>query len=36
MVAIARAIIRQRTGTFDPRTYCDRYQEASRELIEPS
>jgi DNA end-binding protein Ku len=34
MVAIARAIIRQRTGTFDPSTYRDRYQEALRELIE--
>jgi hypothetical protein len=34
MVAIAGAIIRQRTGTFDPSTYRDRYQEALRELIE--
>jgi DNA end-binding protein Ku len=34
MVAIARAIIAQRTGNFDPRTYRDRYQEALRELIE--
>jgi DNA end-binding protein Ku len=34
MVAIARAIIRQRTGSFDPTTYRDRYQEALRELIE--
>jgi Ku protein len=34
MVAIARAIIEQRTGTFDPKTYKDRYQEALRELIE--
>ena len=34
MVAIAGAIIRQRTGTFDPSTYQDRYQEALRELIE--
>ena len=34
MVAIARAIIRQRMGTFDPSTYRDRYQEALRELIE--
>jgi DNA end-binding protein Ku len=33
MVAIARAIIRQRTGTFDPGTYRDRYQEALRALI---
>ena len=31
MVAIAGAIIRQRTGTFDPSTYQDRYQEALRE-----
>ena len=34
MVAIARAIIRQRTGTFDPSTHRDRYQEALRALIE--
>ena len=34
MVAIAGAIIRQRTGKFDPSTYRDRYQEALRELIE--
>jgi len=34
MVAIARAIIRQRTGRFDPSTYRDRYQEALRGLIE--
>jgi DNA end-binding protein Ku len=34
MVAIAGAIIKQRTGTFDPSTYQDRYQEALRELIE--
>jgi DNA end-binding protein Ku len=34
MVAIARAIIRQRTGTFDPGAYRDRYQEALRALIE--
>jgi non-homologous end joining protein Ku len=34
MVAIARAIIRQRIGTFDPSTYRDRYREALRELIE--
>jgi DNA end-binding protein Ku len=34
MVAIAEAIIRQRTGTFDPSTYRDRDQEALRELIE--
>src|SRR5215831_6618413 len=34
MVAIARAIIRQRTGTFDPSIHRDRYQEALRALIE--
>ena len=34
MVAIARAIIAQRTGSFDPTTYRDRYQDALRELIE--
>src|SRR5215472_13725437 len=34
MVAIAKAILAQRTGTFDPSTYRDRYQEALRELIE--
>ncbi|MFZ3374413.1 MAG: hypothetical protein WA183_02555, partial [Chthoniobacterales bacterium] len=34
MVAIARAIIGQRTGSFDTATYRDRYQEALRELIE--
>jgi DNA end-binding protein Ku len=34
MVAIARAIIEQRTGTFDSTTYRDRCQEALRELIE--
>jgi DNA end-binding protein Ku len=34
MVAIAGAIIRQRTGKFDLSTYHDRYQEALRELIE--
>jgi DNA end-binding protein Ku len=34
MVAIAGAIIKQRTGKFDPRTYRDRYQDALRELIE--
>src|ERR1700736_5961749 len=34
MVAIAGAIIRQRTGTFDPSTYRDRYQEALQQLIE--
>jgi DNA end-binding protein Ku len=34
MVAIATAIIRQRTGKFDPSTFRDRYQEALRQLIE--
>ena len=34
MVAIARAIIGQRTGSFDPAAYRDRYQEALHELIE--
>jgi DNA end-binding protein Ku len=34
MVAIARAIIAQRTDKFDPSTYRDRYQEALQELIE--
>src|SRR5207302_9367065 len=34
MVAIAGAIIRQRTGHFDPSTYRDRYQEALEQLIE--
>src|ERR1700723_1978073 len=34
MVAIAEAIIAQRTGSFDPTTYRDRYQEALQELIE--
>src|SRR5438045_2677710 len=34
MVAIAGAIIRQRTGNFDPSIYRDRYQEALQELIE--
>jgi DNA end-binding protein Ku len=34
MVAIAGAIIRQRTGEFDPSTYRDRYQEGLRGLIE--
>jgi hypothetical protein len=33
MVAITRAIISQRTGSFDATTYRDRYQEALRELI---
>jgi DNA end-binding protein Ku len=33
MVAIVRAIIRQRTGTFDPSTHRDRYQEALQALI---
>ena len=34
MLAIARAIIDQRTGKFDPSRFRDRYQEALRELIE--
>jgi DNA end-binding protein Ku len=34
MVAIAGTIIRQRTVTFDPSIYRDRYQEALRALIE--
>lgn len=34
MVAIAKAIIAQRTGAFDPSAYKDRYQDALRELIE--
>src|SRR5437660_12749243 len=34
MVVIARAIIGQRTGSFDPTAYRDRYHEALRELIE--
>ena len=34
MLAIARAIIGQRTRKFDPSRFRDRYQEALRELIE--
>jgi DNA end-binding protein Ku len=34
MLAIARAIIEQRTRKFDPSRFRDRYQEALRELIE--
>ena len=34
MVPIARAIIAQRTGSFDPTAYRDGYQEALRQLIE--
>jgi DNA end-binding protein Ku len=34
MLAIARAIVAQRTGKFDPSKFRDRYQEALRELIE--
>jgi DNA end-binding protein Ku len=34
MVAIAAAIMKQRTGAFDPGAFRDRYQEALRELIE--
>ena len=33
MLAIARAIIAQRTGKFDPSKFRDRYQESLRELI---
>jgi hypothetical protein len=33
-IAIAEAIIKRRTGSFDPSTYKDRYQEAFRALIE--
>jgi DNA end-binding protein Ku len=34
MVAIAQAILAQRTGVFDPSVYKDRYHEALRELID--
>src|SRR6202043_4245217 len=34
MLAIARAIIGQRTGQFDPSRFRDRYKESLRELIE--
>ena len=34
MLAIARAIIGQRTGKFDPSRFRDRHQEALRELID--
>src|SRR5947209_18504254 len=34
MLAIARAIIEQRTRKFDPSRFRDRYQDALRELIE--
>jgi DNA end-binding protein Ku len=34
MLAIARAIIGERTGKFDPSRFRDRYQESLRELIE--
>jgi non-homologous end joining protein Ku len=33
MLAIAHAIIGQRTGTFDPSKFRDRYQESLRGLI---
>src|SRR4051812_23450251 len=33
-VAIATMIIKRKTGTFDPATFRDRYQDALRELIE--
>src|ERR1700730_4366673 len=35
MVAIAGAIIRQRTGNFDPSTHRDRYQEALQQVRRP-
>jgi DNA end-binding protein Ku len=34
MVAAAETIIQRRTGSFDPATFRDRYQDALRELIE--
>jgi DNA end-binding protein Ku len=34
MLVIARAIVEQRTGNFDPSRFRDRYQETLRELIE--
>ena len=34
MVAVAETIIKRRTGTFDPATFRDRYQDALNELIE--
>ena len=34
MLAIAGAIIKQRSGKFDPSRFRDRYQDALRELIE--
>ena len=34
MVAVASAIIGQRTGKFDPSTFRDRYQDALRQLVE--
>jgi DNA end-binding protein Ku len=34
MVAIAGAIIKQRTGDFDPSAFRDRYQEALQQLIQ--
>jgi DNA end-binding protein Ku len=34
MLAIARAIINQRSGKFDPTRFRDRYQDSLRELIE--
>lgn len=34
MVAVAETIIQRRTGSFDPATFRDRYQDALRELIE--
>jgi len=34
MVAVAETIIKRRTGSFDPATFRDRYQDALNELIE--
>ena len=34
MVGIAETIIKRKTGTFDPTTFRDRYQDALRELVE--
>jgi DNA end-binding protein Ku len=34
MVAVAETIIERRTGSFDPTTFRDRYQDALNELIE--
>jgi hypothetical protein len=34
MIAIAEAIIERRSGTFDPASFRDRYQDALRELVD--